>query len=65
MSSLIVELNSWECFKCNYTTLETMISKKQVRKTMEALGYSTVVQYDLNALRRKILNGVAIIRVLA
>jgi DNA primase catalytic subunit len=30
---------------------------------MEALGYSTVAHYDLNALRREILEGVAMSRV--
>ena len=63
MSSLIVRLNSWECFKCNDNTLETTIPQKQVREAMEALGYSTVAHYDLNALRREILEGVAMSRV--
>ncbi len=58
MSKLIVRMNSWQCIRTGKTTLETWPPKKQVRETMEKLGYAALSLYDIEEMREEILEGI-------
>ena len=62
MSSLLVYMDSWECFKKENGLLELKTPRTQVRELLEKLGYSVPGHIDLNALSDEVLNGVPMAR---
>ena len=58
MSTIIVRMDSWGCFKINENMIETWTPKKQVRETLEALGYTALGHYKLDDIRNEILKGI-------
>ena len=63
MSSLIVNLDSWDCFQVDGSLLEIKTPKLQVREILAALGYSVPAHIDLNDLRKEIIEGTEMERI--
>lgn len=57
MSSLLVTMNSWECFRKTDDILELKTPQVEVREILEALGYPVPGHMDLNDLRQVIFEG--------
>ena len=57
MSSLLVYMESWECFWLDENLLELKTPRMQVREIMEKLGYTVPGHIDLNDLRAEIFEG--------
>jgi len=58
MSSLIVYMDSWECFKTQQNLLELKTPKLQTREILEKLGYAALGRIDLEAFKKEIFNGI-------
>lgn len=63
LGSLIVTLDSWECFKCNEDLLELKTPNTQVRELLESLGYTTPGHMSLAEMRNEILEGIPMERI--
>ncbi len=62
MSSLLVYLDSLECFKRNENLLELKTPRVQVREIFEKLGYAVPGHIDLKDLRDEVLHGISMDR---
>ena len=62
MSSLIVCMDSLECFRLSENLLELKVPRTQVRELFETLGYSVPGHMDLHALRDELFDGTPMTR---
>ena len=58
MSRLLVELSGWMCTRISDTLVETSTANRQVRETLETLGYSVPGHVNMEEFRREILEGI-------
>lgn len=62
MSSLLVYMESWECFQVDKNLLELKTPRLQVREILEKLGYTVPGHIDLNGLKAEIFEGISMDR---
>ena len=62
MSSLLVYLDSWDCFRQDESLLELKTPRTQVRELLEKLGYSVPGHFDLDGMRKELFEGIPMTR---
>ena len=62
MSSLLVCMDSWECFRQDESMLELKTPRTQVRELLEKLGHSVPGHFDLDGMRGELFEGIPMAR---